>query len=159
MKPQKISEDDIKIIRMLERDARVPFREIAKKLKVSEGTVYNRIQKMRKEGILLGFSARADPAKLEKEFMAIICLKLQGSHLTDAQEDIAEHEEVRCIYDVTGEYNTLVIARFKDKMEFSDFLKELLARHYVKDNATYIVLNTVKEDFTVFGAMPPPAKL
>lgn len=159
MEHQKITPDDIKIIQLLEKDARMSFRDIAKKLRVSEGTVYNRIKKMQDEGIILGFSARADPEKLQMGFMAVIYLKLDGARLADLQKDIAEHGEVRCLYDITGGYNTLIIARFRDKTEFNHFTKELLARHYVRDSMTYIVLNAIKEDFTVFGATPPPTRL
>ncbi|MHC1582708.1 MAG: Lrp/AsnC family transcriptional regulator, partial [Candidatus Syntropharchaeia archaeon] len=60
----KIDELDIKIIRELKRDARTSYREIAERLGVAEGTVYNRIHKLKEIGAIRRFIPDIDYSKL-----------------------------------------------------------------------------------------------
>ena len=56
----KIDDLDLKILRELRKDARKSYRGIADKLKVAEGTVYNRVSKLQDSGVLKGFMADID---------------------------------------------------------------------------------------------------
>ncbi len=137
---------DLKILEMLERDGRMSFREVAKKLRISEGTVYNRVKRMQRDGIIKGFSASLDPMKLGKDLVAVIGLRVLGGHLVEVEEMISKYDEVRAVYDVTGDYDAIAIARFSTRAELNKFIKEVLAHEYVDRTATYVVLNVVKED-------------
>lgn len=144
----EVDEVDLKIIEMLEKDARMSFREIAKALDISEGTVYNRVKRMQEAGIILGYSAKVDPTKLGMDLTAVIGLRVAGGHLVDVEREIAKSKEVRCVYDVTGDYDAVVVARFKSRVELNRFIKGVLALPHVERSVTHVVLNTVKEDFT-----------
>jgi DNA-binding Lrp family transcriptional regulator len=142
-----IDETDIKIIRMLERDARISFREIARELGVSEGTIYNRVKRLQKEGIITGYSAKVDPTKLGLDLSAVIGLRVAGGHLVEVEQEISKSKEVCCVYDVTGDYDAIIIARFKSRADLNKFIKGVLANPHVERSVTHVVLNTVKEDF------------
>lgn len=51
-----------------------------------------------------------------------------------------------CIYDVTGEFDVVIIARFKNTSELDNFIKNLLKEPKVVRTYTQIVLNVVKEN-------------
>ena len=51
-----------------------------------------------------------------------------------------------CVYDVTGEFDAILIARFKDTQELDQFVKGLLKEPDVQRTYTQTVLNIVKED-------------
>jgi DNA-binding Lrp family transcriptional regulator len=51
------------------------------------------------------------------------------------------------VYDITGDFDIAVIARFKDRDSLNQFIKRLLGLSYVKRTVTNVVLNVVKEDF------------
>lgn len=146
----EIDETDVEIVKKLENNARASFREIAEDLDVSEGTVYNRVKRMQKNGIIKGFSARSDSLKLGKELEAVIGLRVDGGHLVEVEDELAEKDPVRCVYDVTGEYDVFLIARFENRSELNEFVKSTLASEYVERSATHVVLNAVKEDFRTF---------
>jgi DNA-binding Lrp family transcriptional regulator len=152
MKPSgKIEVDgtDLKILKTLERDARISFREIAKKLGISEGTVYNRIKRLQETGVIKGFSAKVDPVKVGLDLTVVVGLTITGGHLVEVEREITKkYKEVCCVYDVTGGYDAIVIARFPSRVELNRFIKEVLANEWVERTATHVVLNTVKEDFT-----------
>lgn len=146
----EIDETDIEIVKRLEQDARSSFREIAEDLDVSEGTVYNRVNKMQEKGIIKGFSARSDSMKLGKDLVAVIGLRVDGGHLVEVEEELSEKEPIRCVYDVTGEYDAILIGRFETRAGLNEFVKNTLSNKYVERSATHIVLNVVKEDFRTF---------
>ncbi|MFP4005490.1 MAG: Lrp/AsnC family transcriptional regulator [Candidatus Hadarchaeia archaeon] len=145
-----VDEIDIKIVKKLEKDGRASFREIAEDLDVSEGTVYNRVNRMEKEGIIKGFSARSDSMKLGKDLEAVINLRVEGEHLVEVEEEISEWEPVRCVYDVTGEYDVILIARFDTRSSLNGFIKKIISLDHVERSVTHLVLNVEKEDFRTF---------
>lgn len=134
----------------LEKDGRASFREIAEDLDVSEGTVYNRVKRMQKEGIIKGFSARSDSMKLGRDLVAVIGLRVDGGHLVEVEEELSEKEPIRCVYDVTGEYDVILIGRFETRADLNQFVKETLSLEHVQRSSTHIVLNVAKEDFRTF---------
>lgn len=145
-----VDEVDAKIIKMLELDARISFREIAKKLKISEGTVYNRVKRLQGDGIIKGYSANVDPTKLGMDLSAVIGLRVAGGHLVEVEQEISKSKDVCCVYDVTGDYDAVIIARFRSRADLNRFVKNVLSNPHVERSVTHVVLNTVKEDFTTF---------
>ncbi|GBL41648.1 uncharacterized HTH-type transcriptional regulator PYRAB04820 [Nitrosarchaeum sp.] len=51
------------------------------------------------------------------------------------------------VYDITGNTDTLVIAKFKSRNELSEFVKGLASIQNIENTITHVVLNTAKEDF------------
>jgi len=62
------------------------------------------------------------------------------------QEKIAEDPHVFAIYDVTGEWDSIVIANFEGREDLNKFIKTILAQKYVDRTVTHIVLNVVKDE-------------
>lgn len=146
----EVDETDIEIVKKLEEDGRASFREIAEDLDVSEGTVYNRVKRMEENGIIKGFSARSDSLKLGKDLEAIINLRVEGEHLVEVEEELSEMDPIRCVYDVTGEYDVILIARFETRSALNEFVKKVISLDYVERSVTHLVLNVEKEDFRTF---------
>jgi len=140
---------DYAIIKLIQADARMPFNEIARKLKVSEGTVFNRLEKLKKAGIVKGFQAVIDYELLGYEITAIIGLRVGSGMIPQVEAEVSKKPNVLAVYDVTGEYDALLICRFKSRMQMNDFIKSLLTIKYVERTNTYLVLNTVKENFSI----------
>ncbi len=146
----EIDETDIEIVKKLEQDGRASFRDIAEDLDVSEGTVYNRVKQMQESGVIKGFSARSDSFKLGKELEAVIGLRVDGEHLVEVEEELSKKDPVRCVYDVTGEYDVILITRFETRSELNEFVKSIIASEHVERSSTHVVLNVRKEDFRTF---------
>lgn len=146
---EKIDELDIKILKELQKDARQSYRELAEKLSVAEGTVYNRINKLRELRILKRFIPDIDFAKLSYDLTAIIGIMVEGGHLHEIEERIAKLANITAVYDVTGEYDAIVVAKFKERSELNDLVKSILSMEHVRRTYTMIVLNVVKEEHGV----------
>ncbi|MFQ6085961.1 MAG: Lrp/AsnC family transcriptional regulator [Candidatus Bathyarchaeia archaeon] len=141
-----MKEIDLKIIQELQNDSRKSYREIANSIGVATGTVCNRIKTLTDAGILKGYTTVVDPAKVGYGLTALILIQAEGEHLVDVEEEIAKSGNVLCVYDITGDFDAAILARFKDGDRMNRFIKRLIAMPYVKRTVTSFVLNIVKED-------------
>lgn len=142
-----VDELDRKILSLLQKDARLSYREIAKELNVAVGTVYNRLKRLEEEGVLKGFYPKLDYEKLGYELTAIIGIRAQGKRIIQIEREIAKDDHVLCVYDVTGEYDIIVIAKFKGREDMNRFVKKVLAIDGVEKTNTHVAMDIVKEDF------------
>ena len=143
-----IDEIDKKILKLLNWDARLSYRDIARQMKVSTGTVINRLDKLKQTGVINGYSVNINSKKLGYSITAIIEL-IAASKLSLMRkiDDIIELPNVYAIYHTTGNIDMVVIAKFRDIEEIQDFLKTLYTRLDIQRSETRIVFNTLKEDF------------
>ena len=144
-----LDELDLRIIGLLQEDSRISFNKIASKLGISVGTAYNRIKSLEEKGILKGYTVIVDPAKIGYGTIAIILIQAEGAHLVDVENEVAKMDNVVAVYDITGDFDIAVIARFKDRFGLNAFVKKILSMPYVRRTVTNVVLNVVKEDFRV----------
>ena len=140
-----LDEIDQKIIRVLEKDARTSLRKISELVDVSLGTVSNRVKKMEKNGVIKGYSVILNPDEIGWELNVVIGLRIQKGRLIEIQEKIAQDSRVHGVYDVTGDFDSMVIARAKNRKDLDDLSKNVLSIDGVERSITHLVLNTVKE--------------
>jgi Lrp/AsnC family transcriptional regulator for asnA, asnC and gidA len=144
-----LDELDVRIIDLLQEDARLSREELASRLGVDAATVASRVEGLEEAGVLKGYSAIVDPSKVGLDFTAVTLIQVEGDHLVEVEDRIAGFDEVCCVYFVTGEFDVAVMGRFTNRDDINSFIKGLLSGPYVKKTVTSIVLNTVKEDFRV----------
>ncbi len=142
----RLDEIDRKIIRELEKNARLSLRRMARRLGISITTLSNRISKMEKAGVIKGYSVVIDPESVGLELTAVIEIVVSKGKLVEVEKEIAKMKNVFAVYDITGLTDAIVMARFRKRSEMSRFIKSLLAMKYVERTNTHLVLNVVKED-------------
>lgn len=136
---------DRRILGILRRDGQTPFRDIAAQAGTTVGTVHNRIKKMQAEGVIQRFAPVLDAALLGFPVTAMVEVRIDGGHLEGVQRALAEDPHVTAIYDVTGEVDTVVVAKFRDTRDLDGFVKRAARMAHVKETRTRLVLNIVKE--------------
>ncbi len=144
-----MDEIDEKILKNLLVDARLSARQLALKLGMSTVTVLSRMRKLEKQKIIRGYTSLLDHEKLGYDLTAIIEIIAKKDKIIQVEDRLSEMENVCAVYDVTGNTDTLLIAKFKGREELSKFVKNLSAIPNVENTITHIVLNTVKEDFRI----------
>ena len=142
-----LDKTDIKILKNLLVDARLSSRQMALKLGMSTVTILTRIKKMEKEKIVRGYTAIIDHEKLGYDLTAIIEIFTKKGKMVEIENELSSLENVCAVYDVTGESDTVVVAKFKNRDELSRFVKTISSKPNVDKTVTNIVLSTVKEDF------------
>lgn len=143
----EIDELDRSILGILSEDAQTNFKTIAERAGTTVGTVHNRIKRLKDAGIIKRMVPEVDAKKLGYGITALIEFQLHGGHLEDFQAELSKDPHVCSIYDVTGEYDTTVVGKFRDTDDLNAFVKAQLENKWVKRTFTKLVLNVVKESF------------
>jgi Lrp/AsnC family transcriptional regulator for asnA, asnC and gidA len=65
--------------------------------------------------------------------------------MLEIENEIAKESNVLSVYDITGEYDAVVFAKFRDNASLNGFLKKLLSERFIKRTTTLVALNAVKE--------------
>ncbi|MCD6523116.1 MAG: Lrp/AsnC family transcriptional regulator [Candidatus Diapherotrites archaeon] len=136
---------DIAILRVLLKNARASFREIASEVGIAVGTVQNRVRKMEKMGVLQGFEPIIDYSKLGYDVDAIIALKIKRDKIENIRRMFRETPNVMSMYEVTGDVDVFLRVKFKSSSELAEFLINKLSEEYVKSSVTYTVLRRMSK--------------
>ncbi|WP_295721745.1 Lrp/AsnC family transcriptional regulator [uncultured Methanobrevibacter sp.] len=142
----KLDDTDKNILKIINEDVRVSYRQISRDLNISVGTVHNRIEKMVKNGVIEKFSPVINHRKLGFVLTSIIGVRVRGGKLENFENKISFNKNVVGIYDITGEYDAILVAKFRNTDELDMFVKEMLKEPGVERTYTQTVLNVVKED-------------
>lgn len=122
----KLDEIDHKILDILIENTRTPFTDIAKKLKVSAGTVHVRVKKMEANGIIIGSSLTIDYQKLGYAFIAYVGVFLQKTSQTKfVLERINQIPFVTVAHVTTGKFNIFCKIRARDTSHAKDIIYQL----------------------------------
>lgn len=141
-----MDETDKSILRCLYEDARMPLRQIAERLGISVSTVSVRLRALEEEQVIKGYVPILDPAKLGYDLLTIIGVRISEGKLVDVEEKLAKDARVLQVYDVTGEWDAMMVARFRSREELNAFVKDLLAQPHIERTNTLLVLNVVKDE-------------
>jgi DNA-binding Lrp family transcriptional regulator len=142
-----INELDIEILKKLSKDGRISLRQLAKDLgNKSPVTIKNHIEKLENMGIITDYGVNIDYEKLGFDIIALIEITVSKGKMLDVERKIAQNPNVFAVYDITGSYDALILARFKSRAELSEMIKnDIHASPFVESSNTHIVLNVIKE--------------
>ncbi len=141
-----LDELDRLILQELNIDARRSHREIAQRLKISPTTVSHRVARLEKDGVIRGYVPLLDDELLGWDLAATIGIRISKGRLREVEERLARDPRAYAIYDVTGDFDALLIGRFRDRRDLDRFVKHALQDPHVERTNTQVVLNRVKED-------------
>ncbi len=137
---------DLRIVALLNQDARKSYRDIARDVQASISTVSNRIRKLETEGVITGYAPLIDESKIGFDVLAVVGIKIHKGKLLEVQRRIAKDDRVTHVFDVTGEWDSILVVRLKSTRELDGFIKRLGSTEYVENTYTQVVLNVVKEE-------------
>ncbi|HME55988.1 MAG TPA: Lrp/AsnC family transcriptional regulator [Candidatus Lokiarchaeia archaeon] len=137
---------DKKILGELQKDARVPFRKISELHGISIGTVHNRLKKLKEDGILKGFVPILDNGKLGFTIVALVYIKVDGGHLPSIKGELEKFPEVNVIFQTSGIYDLVLIARFQNMIDFSAFNNKISKINNMKAEVN-IALDVLKDEY------------
>jgi DNA-binding Lrp family transcriptional regulator len=142
---------DEEILKLLEDDARIPLKEMAKMLDLSEKEIEKRIASLKKTGVIRKFQTSINWRKKGKKriaaFIQVKVVPQQRSGFSKMCKEISKDSRVKDLYVGTGEYDVIMLVEASDIDEISDFVTEKLApKKGVVGTYTHIVLQEYKRD-------------
>lgn len=141
---------NIKLLKLLAKDARTSHADLATMLGISVDEVERQIAELEREGLIRGYKAVIDWERLDSAYVsAIIELKVTpkaGLGFEDVAAKIMNYPEVESVYLMSGTYDLNVIVKGKTFQEVAKFVaKELATIESVTSTATHFVLRRYKE--------------
>lgn len=139
---------DIRILQLLQRDARIANAAIARDVDLAPSAVFQRIRKLEKEGVIRGYHAQLDPGVLEQGLLAFITVQTgEGARARETAELLASVPEVLEVHRVVGDDCFLMKVRVRDTHALGALLDEKIQTlPPVASTRTTIVLSTAKEE-------------
>jgi len=113
MTKTKIDEIDIRILKMLRKNARISLSDMAKELRMSITAVRKRISKLEKENVITGYHVSINPKKLGYNIIAIVGIRVEPEKRKRVIQSLVRYEGIIELYEVTGSYDLIakIVAR------------------------------------------------
>ena len=124
----KIDETDLEILKILQKDGRTPFTDIAQKLKLSESAVRKRVQALQKEGVIKKFTIEINPSKIGFNIVAIVGFDVDPTKLLKVAQELCEIKEVRSVATSTGDHMIMTEIWTKNGMELAKLISEKIGK-------------------------------
>jgi DNA-binding Lrp family transcriptional regulator len=121
-------------------------REIAKQIGTSQVTVLKRIKQLEKKEIIKSYTTRINYEEIGYDLSVIIKVRVSKGKLNEVGKKIITHKNVSAVYDITGDFDIMVLAKFKNRKSLDLFVKKIQTYEYIERTETILVLNTLKEE-------------
>lgn len=140
-----INEIDIKILNIIQQDARISNAEIARQVGLAPSAVLERVRKLEERGVIRGYAAEIDAAQVGFGLTAFVFVRT--NECGDGTDQLlAKIPEVLEVHDVAGEDSYLIKVRAKNTEDLALLLREKLkVLTSVLSTRTTVVLQTIKE--------------
>ena len=117
-----LDEVDRRIVEALRRDGRMSMRALAALLHVSRANVYTRVERLRRDGVITGFTATVDPQRYGQAISAYVYLNIKQRSWKAVRQRILEMPEVDHGALVSGEHDIVVLVRTSDAAALRDLV-------------------------------------
>jgi DNA-binding Lrp family transcriptional regulator len=138
----RTDETDERIIGCLLRDARSAYAEIGAQVGLSAPAVKRRVDRLRAEGLITGFTALVDPVALGWTTEAFVELYCTGRTSPEAiRVAMSDNPEIIAAYTVTGEADALLHLRTRDTAHLETVLERVRTTPFVQQTKSVLVLS------------------
>ncbi|WP_261331582.1 Lrp/AsnC family transcriptional regulator [Maritalea mobilis] len=140
---------DRKILAVLSRDGRLPITEIAREVGLSKSPTQARVRRLEREGYILGYRALLDPAKLDREHVAFVEVRLTDTReaaLSAFNAAVRAAPEIEQCHLIAGQFDYLLKIRCRDMRAYRDVLAEVVSNlPYLSSTSTHVSMQAVKD--------------
>ena len=145
---QSLDIKDRRILALVQRDAKLPQAEIARRVGLSAAAVNERLKKLEQAGVIRRYAAVVDPRAVGSDVAAFVEVFIEHPrHEAVFIDRLLELDEVLECHHVTGEFSLLLKVRVRDMDGLQQLLlHQLNAQEGVRQTRTVMVLSTVKEE-------------
>ena len=147
---KELDKTDLKILKFLQQNARIPMTELAEKVGLSTTPVTERVKRLERDNFITGYHARLNPKLLGKGLLILVELKLRsksGNIFEDFRREVMRIPQILECHLVSGEYDYLIKVRLPDMSAYRDMLGNILLHlPAAAESRSYVVMEEVKEE-------------
>ena len=144
MAAELLDDLDRKLVALLRADSREPASALAAKLRVSRGTVQNRIDRLRARGVIQGFTIRTRPELEANRVRAIMCIAIEGERSGAVIRALRGFPEVDKVHTTNGRWDLVAELDTETLADFSRTLDQIRMVEGIASTETSILLATQK---------------
>lgn len=149
---------DRRIVELLTADGRMSINELAAQVHVARATAYSRVERLRESGVITGFAATVDPAKVGYSVAALVLVNVDQSKWRDIREAVASLPGLEYLAFTSGGFDLVLLVRLPD---IGDLRDVVLGRLHdipgIRTTQTIFVLDEVRVAHLAPVAGPPPS--
>ena len=144
----KLDEIDLKIVRLMQENARINNAELARILGMAPSAVLERVKKLEQKEVLISYHAKVNPSAVNQNLLSFIFIK--ANEIIGDEETgklLAQIPEVLEVHDIAGDDGYIIKVRTSDTIALMNLMKRSLSSiPGIISTRTIIVLQTVKDD-------------
>ncbi len=152
---------DLALLDLLQRDAALPVRTLAERVGSSPATCQRRIAQMRASGVLQKTVAIVDRQRVGRPLTVFVSVELDRQNaalLTQFEQRMAAEDAVLACYEVSGEFDFLLVVSAGSMAEFHAFTREVFSsNHNVRNFKSMFAMNCSKFETRVPLGLSRPA--
>ena len=144
---------DRKILDCLQDDADMALVEVARRVGLSTTPCTERVRRLEREGIIMGYNARLNPQHLKGSLLVFVEISLDyksGDTFEEFRRAVLKLPHVLECHLVSGDFDYLVKARISEMASYRKLLGDILLKlPHVRESKSYIVMEEVKESLNL----------
>jgi DNA-binding Lrp family transcriptional regulator len=139
-----MDETDRTLMSLLRQDARLSVAALAQKLKVSRGTVTNRIRRLEDDGVIVGYTIRLRPDVQHNEIKAWMSIAVEGNQTRAVIASLLGEPGVATLHDTNGRWDLLAELRAETLQDLAKVLERIRLLKGISNTETSIHLETFR---------------
>ena len=129
---------------MLRDDARLPVATLASRLKVARGTVQNRLARLQRDGVIVGYTVRLRPQTEAHRIGALMTIAVEGNRAPEALKALRGHPNVSRLHSTNGRWDIVAELQADSLEAFDRVLGQIRLIDGIAGTETSILLSTYK---------------
>lgn len=140
---------DRNILRVLQQEGRIPFTELGEKVGLSTTPCTERVRRLERENVILGYHAQLNPSYLKSNLLVFVEINLaykSGDIFEEFRRAVVKLPQVQECHLVSGDFDYLLKARISEMASYRKLLGDILLKlPHVRESKSYIVMEEIKE--------------
>ncbi len=143
-KMTSLDDTDRELIALLRDNARATVASLASKLRVARGTVQNRLARLEREGVIVGYTVRLKPQVEAHRIRALMSLTVEGNRAQEVLRSLRGHPNVSSLYSTNGRWDIVAELQAETLEAFDGVLGTIRMIDGIASTETSILLSTYK---------------
>ena len=145
----KLGRIDLNILRILQKDGRISYTDLAKQVGLSVTPCIERVKRHERENYILNYGATVSAQKLNQSLVVFVQIRLNHTSQKNFEEfrrSVMDLENVQSCFLVSGNYDYLLKARVADMASYRELLgHRILKLPAVQESTSYVVMEELKD--------------
>ena len=139
-----LDDTDRELLALLRQDARMPVATLATKLKVARGTVQNRMKRLERDGVIVGYTVRVKPQAEAHRIRALMTIVVDGNRGAEVLHALRGHPNVTGLHSTNGRWDLIAELRADTLEAFDRALGNIRLIDGIASTETSLLLSTHK---------------